>query len=74
MLGDLGQNEDCRPGARTSDSSEKLFQRGRGGKVSMHVIWGRGNTCNQAHIFPEDFYQSREALLVMRYSHHLQGF
>ena len=26
----LGQHEDCRTGDRTSDSSEKLLQRGRG--------------------------------------------
>ena len=36
-----GQNEDCSPGDSTSDSSEKLLQRGCGGR-SMHMILVKG--------------------------------
>ena len=44
-----GQNEDCNPGYSTSDSSEKLLQRGCGGR-SMHMIdSGEGGVpCNPA--------------------------
>ena len=47
----LGQNEDYSPGDSTSDSAEKLFQRGRKRTVYMW-FWWRGGACNQAHIFP----------------------
>ena len=46
-----GQNEDCSPGDSTSDSSEKLLQRGRWGKINIYVILVKGRSCNQAHIF-----------------------
>ena len=31
-----------------------------GGEVCIYVIWGKGGTCNQAHIFAEGFCSSRE--------------
>ena len=53
----LGQNEGGSLGDRTSDSSEKLLQRGGGGEDGgerwvYEWFWWRGNTYNQAHIFP----------------------
>ena len=48
----LGQNEDCSLGDSTSDSSEKLLQRGRGQGGHCICDFGKGAyICNQAHIF-----------------------
>ena len=38
----LGQNEYCSLGDNTSDSSEKLLQRGRGGGIVEYVILVKG--------------------------------
>ena len=57
----LRQNEDDSIGNNISDGSEKLLQRG-GGKVSIYVIWWRGNRCHQTHRFCRGF------LLVTRSS------
>ena len=62
----LRQNEDCSLGQNTSDSSEKLLQRGgagvgAGGKSIYMWSWWKGNMCNQAYVFPEGFYESHEA-------------
>ena len=35
----LEQNEEYSPGDSISNSSEKLLQKGRGGKVSMYMIF-----------------------------------
>ena len=40
----------------------------------IHDFGEGGNTCNQAHVFPESFSYSCEALLVMRSSCHCEGF
>ena len=61
----MGQNEDDSPGDSSSDTSEKLLQRGRG-KVSIYVILV--STCIQARIF------CRRFLLVTRSSHHHERF
>ena len=51
----LGQNKDFSLGDSTSDSSEKLLERVQGeGEYTCDFGEG-GNTCNQAHIFPESF-------------------
>ena len=50
----LGQNEDCSLGDSTSDSSEKLLQRGRG-KVNIYDFGEGGVQCNQARIFAKVF-------------------
>ena len=52
----LGQNEDWNLGDSTSDSCEKLLQRGRGKGQYICDFWWREKTRNQAHIFPEVFY------------------
>ena len=39
----LGKNEDCSPGDNTPDSSEKLLQRGRGGRL-IYVILMKGES------------------------------
>ena len=71
----LGQNEDCSLRDSTlADSSEKLLQRGRRGKVSIHMIFGEENICSQAHSFPEVFYNLMKAFLFKRNSHHHEGF
>ena len=44
------------------------------GNVSIDMSLVVGNTCNQAHVFPESFSYSCEALLVMRSSCHCEGF
>ena len=52
----LGQNEDCNLGDSSSDSCEKLPQRGRGERSVYMWFWWRENTCNEGHIFPKVFY------------------
>ena len=50
----LGQNEDCSLGDSTSDSSERLLQRGRG--EGQYIRFGEGGVpCNQALILQEVF-------------------
>ena len=46
----LGQNEDCSPGDSTSDSSERLLQRGRGERQYI-CDFGKGGVCAIKHIF-----------------------
>ena len=50
----LGQNEDCSLGDSTSDSSERLLQRGSGGR-SIYDFYERGVQCNQALTLQEVF-------------------
>ena len=58
----LGQCENCSPGNSTSDSSEKLFQRGRGeGQNVCDSGKGQASTCSPAHIFCRKLWWSREA-------------
>ena len=64
----LGQNEDYNPDDSPSESSETLLQKGRLGKVSIHVI-----------LVKEEYMQSstyffRRFLLVIRSSRHHEGF
>ena len=54
----LGQYEDRRDS--TSESSEQLFQRGRG-KVSVDVILVEGGMHAHAQVLPKGFYESCEA-------------
>ena len=61
----VGQNEDDNPGDSSSNTSEKLLQRGRR-KVSIYVILV--STCTQAPIF------CRKFLLVTRSSRDHEGF
>ena len=49
----LGQNEDYSPGDSISDSSEKLSQRGRGGRSVLYMTLVKGGMRSQAHIFAE---------------------
>ena len=57
----LGQHEDCSPGDSTSDSSERLLQRGPG-EGQYICDSGEGRVHAVKHIFfPEDFCWSREA-------------
>ena len=58
----LGQNEDCSPGDSTADSSERLLQRGSGGR-SIHTILVKGEFLLSTH-FTKGF------LLVTRSCHH----
>ena len=46
----LGQNEGCSPGDGTSDSSERLLQRGEG-KRSIYMIFGEGGIHAVKHIY-----------------------
>ena len=48
----LGQNEDCNPGDGTSDSSEKLLQRGRG-EEQLYVILMKGVYLQIKHVFSQ---------------------
>ena len=57
----LEQYEHCSPGDGTSDSSEKLFQRGRGEGQNV-CDSGKGQVHAVKHIFfVESFWWSREA-------------
>jgi len=64
----LGQNEDCSPGDSSSDSSEKLFQRGWGWKVSIYAI-----SVKQEYLQSSTYF-SRKFLLVMSSRRHHEGF
>lgn len=46
----LGQSEDCSLEGRTSDSSEKLLQRG-GGKIAVYVILEKGEDMQLTTLF-----------------------
>ena len=65
----MGQNEDCSPGDGTSDSPEKLLQRG-GGTVRIYVIlcdFGEGKIHAIKHIFSQEISTSVvKPLLVTR--------
>jgi len=46
-----------------SDSSEKLLQRGKHGKVDIYMwFWWRRSSCNQAHIFAKDLVSPEELM------------
>ena len=49
----MGQNEDYSLGNSTSDSSERLLQRGRG-KVSINVILVKGEYVQSSTFFPPE--------------------
>ena len=58
----LGQNEDCSPDDGTSDSSERLLQRGEG-KRSIYMIFGEGGIHAVKHcltIFLQEVFASHE--------------
>ena len=60
----LEQNEDCSPGDSILDSSERLLQRGGGGR-SIYKIWWRGSSVQSSTYFMKGF------LLLMRsWCHH----
>ena len=66
-----GQKEDCSPGDSTSDSSEKLFQKGTEGYT---WFWWRESICNHVPIFCRSFLPvSWRFLGVTRSSHHHEG-
>ena len=65
----LGQIEDNNAGDSTSDTSEKLLQRGRGRSIYLG-FWWKESTCTKA-LFFFFFYRF---LLVTRSSHHHEGF
>ena len=58
----LGQNEDFSLGDSTSDSSEKLLQRGRGGKL-IYVTLVKGDFSAIKHLSYERFSASQEELM-----------
>ena len=60
----MGQNEDCSPGNRSSDSSEKLLQRGRGEGQYIGDL-GEGETHAIKHIF---FFLQKASATLMKVS------
>ena len=58
----LGQNEDCSLGGSISDSSERLLQRGSGGK-SMYKVLVKGEFNTMRHSFYKGFFVSHEDLM-----------
>ena len=50
----LGQNEDCSLGGSISDSSERLLQRGSGGK-SIYKVLEKGEFYAMKHSFYKRF-------------------
>ena len=58
----LGQNEDCSPGGSISDSSERLFQSGSGGK-SIYKVLVQGEFNTMKHSFYKRFFVSHEDLM-----------
>ena len=71
----MGQNEDYSLGNSTSDSSERLLQRGRG-KVSINVILVKGEYMQSStFFFPHKVSASlAKLLLVPRSGCHHEGF
>ena len=70
----MGQNEDYSLGNSTSDSSERLLQRGRG-KVSINVILVKGEYVQSSTFFPQKVSASLvKLLLVPRSGCHHEGF
>ena len=70
----LGQNEDCSPRDSTSDSSEKLLQRGSG---EGQYVWdfGEGEVHTIKHIFSQKVSTSfMKLFLFMMNSCHHEGF
>ena len=62
----LGQNEDWKQGDRTSDSSEKLFQRCRGLAGGRHICdFGKGGIRAIRHIFFQKVSTSLMKLLLV---------
>ena len=58
----LGQNEDCSPGGSISDSSERLFQSGSGGK-SIYKVLVKGEFNTMKHSICNRFFVSHEGLM-----------
>ena len=58
----LGQNEDCSPGDSTSDSSEKLLQKGSRGR-SIYKILVKGEFRAIKHSFYKRFSASHEEMM-----------
>ena len=61
----LGQTEDCSLGDNTSDSSEKLLQRGNGGKVSIYVI-----LVEEEYIQSSIYFSGRFLLVLWSFGSH----
>ena len=58
----LGQNEDCSLGGSISDSSERLLQRGSGGK-SIYKVLVKGEFNTMKHSIYKRFFVSPEGLM-----------
>ena len=58
----LGQNEDCSPGDSTSESSERLLQRGSGGR-SIYRILVNGEVNAIKQLFCKRFSAGHEELM-----------
>ena len=58
----LGQNEDCSQGGSISDSSERLLQRGSGGK-SIYEVLVKGEFNTRKHSIYKRFFVSHEGLM-----------
>ena len=54
----LGQNEDCRPGGSTSYSTDRLLQRGSGGR-SIYKILVKGEFDTIKHSFYKRFFTKK---------------
>ena len=70
----VGQNEDCWPGDSTSDNSEKLLQRGGGGGQHVYDFVERRIHAVRHMFFQKALLVFWSFLLVMRNSHHHEGF
>ena len=57
-----GQNEECSLGGSMSNSSERLFQSGSGGK-SIQKVLVKGAFTNMKHIFYKRIFVSQEDLM-----------
>ena len=61
----LGQDEDCSPGGSISDSSERLLQRGSGGR-SVYKVLLKGEFNTLKHSFYKRIFVSPEGLMSPR--------
>jgi len=57
-----GQNEDCSLGGSISNSSERLFQSGSGGR-SVYKVLVKGEFSTLKHSFYKRFFVSHEGLM-----------
>ena len=61
----LGQNEDYSLEDSISDSSEKLLQRGSGGRRSIYMILVKGEFNSVKHLFYKKFSANYEELMFL---------